>query len=422
MNGPEDFWASGPDGRERMTRLGFSTERLARIDRFLTERYIEPGRIPCAQLIVARRGEVAHSTVLGLRDVERGLRCEEDTLFRIYSMTKPLTSVALMMLWEEGAIALDDPVEKHIPEWRDLGVFKAGIVGGFVTDRPARPMQVVDLMRHTSGLTYGFQSRTNVDAAYRRLKIGDMPGVLTLEETVAALAALPLEFSPGEAWNYSISTDIVGYLVGRLSGMPFQDFLRTRILQPLKMVDTDFQVAPGQEHRLAACYGVGAQGGLALQEDPQTSPYLKPPVFYSGGGGLVSTAADYLRFMRMLANGGVLDGVRLIAPRTLKLMTANHLPGGQDLTNLSRSMFSESTYAGIGFGLGFAVVFDAPRTLIPGSNGEYYWGGAASTAFWIDPAEEVMAVLMTQLMPSSSYPIRRELRTLVYSALVETNG
>jgi CubicO group peptidase (beta-lactamase class C family) len=188
------------------------------------------------------------------------------------------------------------------------------------------------------------------------------------------------------------------------------------------MVDTDFQVAPGQEHRLAACYNAAPGGGLTLQEDPKTSPYLQPPVFYSGGGGLVSTAADYLRFMRMLANRGELDGVRLIAPKTLKLMTANHLPGGQDLTTLSRSMFSESTYAGIGFGLGFAVVFDAPRTLIPCSNGEFYWGGAASTAFWIDPTEEVMALFMTQLLPSSTYPIRRELRTLVYSALVEPNG
>jgi len=405
-----------------MTRLGFSKDRLARIDRFLAERYVGPGRIPCAQFVVARRGEVAHSSVLGLQDVERGVKCQDDTLFRIYSMTKPLTCIALMMLWEEGVIALDDPVEKHIPQWRDLGVFKAGIVGGFVTERPARPMQVVDLMRHTSGLTYGFQSRTNVDAAYRKLKIGDMPGALTLEETVDALAALPLEFSPGEAWNYSISTDIVGHLVGKISGVPFQDFLRTRILQPLKMVDTDFQVAPGQEHRLAACYNAAPGGGLTLQEDPKTSPYLQPPVFYSGGGGLVSTAADYLRFMRMLANRGELDGVRLIAPKTLKLMTANHLPGGQDLTTLSRSMFSESTYAGIGFGLGFAVVFDAPRTLIPCSNGEFYWGGAASTAFWIDPTEEVMALFMTQLLPSSTYPIRRELRTLVYSALVEPNG
>jgi len=404
-----------------MSRLGFSTERLARIDRFLAERYIDSGRYPCAQFVLSRRGEVVHSSVLGLRDVERGLKCEEDTLFRIYSMTKPLTSVAFMMLWEEGAVALDDPVEKYIPDWRDLGVFSGGLSGAFAATPAARPMQVVDLLRHTSGLTYGIQARTNLDAAYRKLKIADSHGDLGMDETIAALAKMPLEFSPGEAWNYSVSTDVLGYLIGRISGMPFQDFLRTRVLQPLKMVDTDFQVAPGQEHRFAACYAI-EKDGFTLQDDPATSPFLKPPRFHSGGGGLVSTAADYLRFTHMLANRGELDGVRLLAPRTLKLMTANHLPGGRDLTHLSRSLFSESTNAGIGFGLGFAVVFDAPQTLLSGSNGEFYWGGAASTAFWIDPVEELTAVFMTQLLPSRSYPIRRELRTLVYSALMEPNA
>jgi CubicO group peptidase (beta-lactamase class C family) len=354
--------------------------------------------------------------------VERGVRLTDDTLFRIYSMTKPLTSVAMMMLVEEGAVALDDPVAKYIPEWADLGVFVAGVAGAYTTRTPERPMQIVDLLRHTSGLTYGFQNRTNVDAGYRELGVGEMASTLTLDETVAALAGLPLEFSPGEAWNYSVSTDVLGYLVGRISGMAFQDFLKTRIFGPLGMADTDFQVAPGQEHRFAACYAATPQGGIKLQDDPLKSPYLEPPRFYSGGGGLVSTAADYLRFNHMLLNGGALEGERLLAPKTLKLMTANHLPGGQDLTRLSRSLFSESTNAGIGFGLGFAVVFDAPQTLLPVSNGEFYWGGAASTAFWVDPLEEVTVVLMTQLLPSTAYPIRRELRTLVYSALTDSNA
>jgi CubicO group peptidase (beta-lactamase class C family) len=405
-----------------MSKLGFSKERLRRIDRFLEERYVGPGRLPGVQLVVSRRGEVAHATVLGLRDVERGVRLTDDTLFRIYSMTKPLTSVAMMMLVEEGAVALDDPVAKYIPEWADLGVFVAGVAGAYTTRTPERPMQIVDLLRHTSGLTYGFQNRTNVDAGYRELGVGEMASTLTLDETVAALAGLPLEFSPGEAWNYSVSTDVLGYLVGRISGMAFQDFLKTRIFGPLGMADTDFQVAPGQEHRFAACYAATPQGGIKLQDDPLKSPYLEPPRFYSGGGGLVSTAADYLRFNHMLLNGGALEGERLLAPKTLKLMTANHLPGGQDLTRLSRSLFSESTNAGIGFGLGFAVVFDAPQTLLPVSNGEFYWGGAASTAFWVDPLEEVTVVLMTQLLPSTAYPIRRELRTLVYSALTDSNA
>ncbi|HEX2560437.1 serine hydrolase domain-containing protein [Phenylobacterium sp.] len=401
---------------------GFSAERLGRIDRFIEEKYIAPGRLPCAQLVIARRGEVVHETVLGQRDLERGLPCEADTIFRIYSMTKPITSVALMILVEEGKVALDDPVERHIPEWKDLGVYAAGNVGAFATTRPARPMQVVDLMRHTSGLTYGFQNRTMVDYAYRKTGVGEMGGQLTLEGFIDQLAKLPLEFSPGEAWNYSVSTDVVGYLVQKISGQPFQDFLKQRIFDPLGMNETGFEVPAGQEKRFSACYNITPKGGLKLQDDPTTSGYLAPPAFYSGGGGLVSTTADYLKFAQMLLNRGALNGVRLIAPKTLQLMASNHLPGDADLTQMSRSMFSESTNAGVGFGLGFAVVMDPPKTLIPCSKGEFYWGGAASTAFWVDPVEELTAVFMTQAMPSSGYPIRRELRTLVYAALEEPNG
>jgi CubicO group peptidase (beta-lactamase class C family) len=406
----------------RMTRLGFSGERLERIDRFLDERYVRPGRLPGVQLVVSRRGEVAHSTVLGFADVERGVRLAPDAIFRIYSMTKPLTSVAMMMLVEEGRVALDDPVARYIPEWSGLGVYVGGIGGAYLTRPPERPMQVVDLLRHTSGLTYGFQNRSNVDAGYRELGVGEMDSRLTLEEMIAALSGLPLEFSPGEAWNYSVSTDVVGWLVERISGLSFQDFLRSRIFEPLGMVDTGFHVPPEKAHRLVACYSATPSGGIKLQDDPRNSPYLAPPRFYSGGGGLVSTAADYLRFSHMLLNGGTLEGVRLLSPKTLKLMTANHLPGGRDLTQLSRSLFSESTNAGVGFGLGFAVVFDAPQTLLPVSNGEFYWGGAASTAFWVDPLEQVAVVLMTQLLPSTTWPIRRELRTLVYSALTDSNA
>ena len=402
--------------------LGFSGERLARIDRFLQEKYIGAGRMPCAQFLLARQGEVVHETVLGNRDVERGTALTADTVFRIYSMTKPVTSVALMTLVEEGLIALDDPVAKHIPAWKDLAVFAAGVAPGFMTTPTARPMQVVDLLRHTSGLTYGFQSRTNIDAAYRKLKVDDVHAGHDLEGFIDMLAKLPLEFSPGEAWNYSVATDVCGYLVQKLCGKPLDQVLRERIFEPLKMVDTGFHVREDQRGRLGACYNATPQGGLKLQDDPQTSTYLQPPSFLSGGGGLVSTAADYLRFANMLLNGGELDGARILAPKTIQLMASNHLPGGKDLTELSRSLFSESTNAGVGFGLGFAVVFDPPKTLIPCSMGEYYWGGAASTAFWVDPVEQVTAVFMTQLLPSSSYPIRRELRTLTYAALMESQA
>lgn len=402
--------------------LGFSPERLARIDSFITEKYLTPGRMPCAQVLVARHGEIVHEFVGGQRDLARSLPAQSDTLFRIYSMTKPVTNIAFMMLVEEGKVALDDPVHRFIPEWKDLGVFAAGVAGGFMTKPVARPMQMVDLLRHTSGLTYGFQSRTNVDAAYRKLGVGEIGSTISLDDMIAALAGLPLEFSPGEAWNYSVSTDVLGYLVGRIAGVPFEQFLHDRIFGPLGMTDTDFQVRQGQGDRFAACYNAAPEGGLALQDDPTTSPYLAPPGLVSGGGGLVSTAADYMKFCQMLLNRGAYDGHQLIAPKTLDLMTANHLPDGKDLTQLSRSLFSEATNAGVGFGLGFAVVQDAPRTLVPCSDGEFYWGGAASTAFWVDPAEDLAVVFMTQVMPSSAYPIRRELRTLVYSALVEPHA
>ncbi|MDB5475352.1 MAG: beta-lactamase [Phenylobacterium sp.] len=405
----------------RAKTLGFSAERLARIDRFLEAKYVGPGKLPHAQFVLARQGQVVHQTLLGLQDPERGTPLAPDTVYRIYSMTKPIACVALMMLVEEGLIALDEPVAKYIPAWKDLGVFAAG-TGPYMTTAPARPMQVVDLLRHTSGLTYGFQSRTNVDAAYRKLKVENVFGEHDLEGMIELLAKLPLEFSPGEAWNYSVSTDVVGYLVQKVAGKPLSQVLAERIFQPLKMVDTGFFVREDQRSRFAACYDAAPGGKLKLQDDPTTSPYLAPPALESGGGGLVSTAADYLRFTTMLVNGGELDGVRILAPKTVKLMASNHLPGGKDLTELSRSLFSESTNAGVGFGLGFAVVFDAPKTLIPCSNGEFYWGGAASTAFWVDPVEEITAVFMTQLLPSSTYPIRRELRTLVYAALEETNG
>lgn len=399
--------------------LGFSPERLARLDGFLTEKYLASGRFPCAQVLIARHGEIAHQFVGGMRDLARAEPCEADTLFRIYSMTKPITSLAFMMLVEEGKVALDDPVHRFIPEWRDLGVFSAGVTGGFQTKPVARPMQMVDLLRHTSGLTYGFQNRTNVDAAYRKAGVGEIGSTLPLDDMIAKLAKLPLEFSPGEAWNYSVSTDVLGYLVGKIAGAPFEQFLQERIFGPLGMADTGFHVAQGQGERFGSCYNATPKGGLDLQDDARTSAYLAPPSFISGGGGLVSTAADYMRFCQMLLNRGEFGGHRLIAPNTLDLMTANHLPDGKDLTQLSRSLFSEATNAGVGFGLGFAVVTDPAKTLVPCSEGEFYWGGAASTAFWVDPIEDLAVVFMTQVLPSSAYPIRRELRTLVYSALVE---
>jgi len=409
---------------------GMSEARLQRLDEHLKRNYVDNGRFPGTHTLVYRRGKVVHSTVQGLADVERNVAVKDDTIFRIYSMSKPITSVAFMMLVEEAKVALDEPVAKYIPEWRNLGVYVGGMPtlgvqpGGpprFITRPTARPMQIVDLLRHTSGLTYGFQNRTNVDAAYRTLKIGNVDVSGTLQSMIEGVATLPLEFSPGEAWNYSISTDVLGYLIGKISGKPFEQFLKERVFYPLGMVDTAFYVPEEKAHRFAACYSADGKGGKVLQDDPAKSAYLKPPSFVSGGGGLVSTSADYLKFCRMLLGGGALGNARLLSPKTLALMTTNHLPGNKTLPELSRSLFSEATYDGVGFGLGFAVTMDAARTLIPGSAGEFWWGGAATTSFWIDPAEDLAVVFMTQNLPSAAYPVRRELRTLVYSAITESN-
>ncbi|MBL8558320.1 MAG: beta-lactamase family protein [Hyphomonadaceae bacterium] len=397
--------------------LGLDAARLKRIDAYFAEKYIGPGKLPCALTMVARGGEVAHLGVQGFADVERGEKIAEDTVFRIYSMTKPITSAAFMMLVEEGKVALDDPVHRFIPEWRDLGVFKAGFIGTFQTSRPSRPMLMVDLLRHTSGLTYGFQNRTNVDAAYRKNSIGELTRAGTLDGMIEGLAKLPLEFSPGDAWNYSVSTDVLGYLVEKISGVPFPQFLKERIFDPLGMDDTGFAVSPRGVDRFASCYAATPKGGIFRQDDARASAYLETPAFVSGGGGLVSTAHDYLQFCRLFLNNGEVGGKRLLGRKTIELMTMNHLPGGQSLTDMSRSLFSEVAYDGVGFGLGFAVTTDPARTLLPGSAGEYSWGGAASTYFWIDPKEELIAIFMTQLLPSTLYPLRRELRTLVYSAL-----
>jgi len=400
----------------RAAALGFDGERLARIDRFLAERYVKPGLLPGALLLVARKGELVHKTVLGHASLANNKRLEEDTIFRIYSMTKPVTSIALMMLAEEGRISLDDPVARWIPSWREQTVYRAGQPGAFNARLVDAPMRVIDLMRHTSGLTYGFQNRTNVDAAYRSLRL-DAFEAESLEALVEGLARVPLEFSPGTSWNYSVSTDVVGHLVSLASGLPFDEFVRTRILAPLGMVDTDFHVPEAKVARCAECYVRSAAGALT---PGQLGSFLAPPRAPSGGGGLVGTAGDYLRFCEMLRRGGELGRVRLVGPKTLAQMRTNHLPGGKDLVDLAPpGMFSEAAYQGMGFGLGFAMVTDPARYGVTASRSEFSWGGMASTAFWVDPVEDLCVVFMTQLMPSSTYPIRRELRTMVNAAIVE---
>jgi CubicO group peptidase (beta-lactamase class C family) len=399
--------------------VGLSSPRLARIREHF-QRYIDAGQLAGTVTLLARRGRLAYLEAQGHLEIERQRPMSADAVFRIYSMTKPIATVGLMMLYEQGRLQLDDPLHRFIPSWKDLQVFVSGNHPTFKTVPVERPMTVRDLLTHTSGLTYGFMERTNVDAAYRKLGIADAgrPGY-TLQHMIDALAKLPLEFSPGTLWNYSVSTDVVGYLIEVISGQRLDRYLAEHVFQPLGMHDTGFVVREDQVPRFAANYLHEAGGALTLLDDPAQSQY-RECTFFSGGGGLVSTAPDYFRFAAMLRNRGELDGIRLLGRKTIELMTMNHLPAGQDLTQLAQAgLFTETAYAGVGFGLGLSVMQSPARAQILGTPGEYAWGGAASTAFWVDPAEDLIVIFMTQLMPSSTYPLRRELRVLTYGALID---
>jgi CubicO group peptidase (beta-lactamase class C family) len=396
---------------------GFDEGRLARIDAHFA-RYVDDGRLPGWLLLVSRGGQVVHLSTYGQRDKEAALPVELDTLFRMYSMTKPVTSAAAMMLYEEGAFELKDPVARFIPAFADMRVFKGGSALAPVTVPATEPMRIWHLLTHTAGLTYGFHHAHPVDAIYRAagFEWGSPPGA-DLAECCEQWAQLPLLFEPGSEWNYSVSTDVLGRVVEVASGQTLDRFFAERIFEPLGMTDTGFSA--GDLDRLAALYTRNPASGEAFRIDMMGDAAKKPPAMLSGGGGLVGTAADYHRFTQMLLGEGQLEATRLLSPRTLRYMTSNHLPGGADLEAFGRPLFAETTFDGVGFGLGFSVVDDPVRNKVLGSRGEFAWGGAASTAFWVDPVEEVTAMFLTQLLPSSTYPIRTQLKQLVYQALVD---
>ena len=400
--------------------LGFDDERLARIAPFLAKTYIDSGRLPNAQLVIARDGQPVHYTKLGsMGDDKRELR--NDALFRIASMTKPVTSIAFMQLVEQCEVALEEPVARIFPEFADLKVYAGG--GGaipFAPGKPASAMRFVDLLTHMSGLTYGLQNRNNIDAAYRENNFDFARDHLDSDAFIEKLSKLPLEFAPGTGWNYSVSTDVLGVAVERISGMRLGDYFEKHIFAPLGMTDTHFGVAEGQSERLVDAYAYQPGHAPKMINAGATSKLNEPGAFDSGGGGLIGTIADYHRFSTMLLNGGELDGARIVSPKTIRLMRTNHLPNNADLTEMSSSLFSEANHAGTGFGLGFAMVIDPSKTLMPSSEGEFYWGGAYSTAFFVDPVERITMVFMTQVYPSSTYPIRRQLKTLIYSALTDS--
>ena len=403
---------------------GFDLNRLERLTTHLQGRYIDEGKISGCQLALMRHGYLAYQRSLGQMDLGRGRSMADDAIFRIYSMTKPVTSVALMMLYERGLFQLDDPVFRWVPSWQEQCVYVAGDgEGSYQTESLRRPVSIRDLLRHTSGLTYGGQLMSvgvehPVDYRYRSLRATSADRHSSMMDFMDKLSQIPLAYQPGEQWMYSLATDACGALVEIISGQPFSQFLQEHIFDPLGMVDTGFQVRPHQRSRLVVNYRRDSNQKLALIDDSETSSYLDEPAFFSGGGGLVGTTADYLRFCEMLRRGGELDGARVLGPRTLEMMTRNHLKDGKDLAAWALGMFSESPNRGVGFGLGFASVIDPVVAGVMGG-GDYYWGGAASTLFLVDPREQISLVFMTQLMPSSTYNFRGQLKSIVYSAIVD---
>jgi len=406
-------------------RSGLSAERLERITDHLNRNYIEPGKITGCQVAVSRHGHLAYFKSFGEMDRERGKATADDTLYRIYSMSKPITSVALMTLYEQGYFQLDDPVYRVIPEWRNHKVWVGGEGDKIELAKPNRPMSFRDVLSHTSGLTYGSMLESlgapaetdPVAQAYAKVGVRRGEGE-TLHDFAMKLAQVPLRYQPGERWMYSLATDVCGYLVEAISGKRFDKYLQETIFDPLKMKDTGFSVAPKDVGRFAANYRRKGDKTLQLTDDPEASTYLKEPSFFSGGGGLVGTTADYIRFAEMLRRGGELDGERILGPRTLDLMTRNHLKGGKDLTQMAIGGFSETANSGVGFGLGFAMTLDEVATGSMGE-GDYYWGGAASTIFWVDPKEDLTVVFMTQLMPSATFNFRGQLKSIIYSSIVD---
>ncbi len=423
---------------ESPDKLGLSADRLQRVDDWL-QHQVSCGRLAGASVMIGRRGKVGFFEAAGMADQEQQRQFDRNSIVRIFSMTKPITTVAAMMLYERGHFQLDDPIARYLPEFADTPVWCGGDAGITSTEQQQNPITVKQLMNHTSGLTYEFMRSSPVDALYRERRINFQGTEDNLAEMTTKLAQAPLMCQPGSQWNYSVSTDVLGRLIEVWSGQSLRDFFIEEILQPLGMHDTDFSVSTDKAHRFSALYGPTGGGGLGnvgrtdtgndlaakapmplqlLESSDHSSRYTRPTPLYSGGGGLTGSIDDYSRFCQMILNGGELNGVRLLSPLTVEYMCTNHLPDNRDMAAMGQPVWSETNYDGIGFGLGFAVVLDPVKAHTLTSAGECHWGGAASTFFWTDKKHELFTVLFTQLMPSSTYPLRRELRTLVYQSIV----
>ena len=397
--------------------MTFDTHRLKRIDEHF-KAYVDDGRLAGWQVMVGQHDEVVHTATYGVADLASSRPVADDTLWRIYSMTKPIVSVAAMQLWEQGVFELTDPISRWLPAFADVRVWADGTNSAPRTVPATEPIRMWHLLTHTSGLTYGFMQLHPVDAIYRAAGMDfGYPRGSDLAVACDLLATMPLKFQPGSAWSYGVSTDVLGRVLEVMTGKPLDELLVDQLLGPLGMTDTTWWVDAPDLDRLATLYVIA--GGELVPYPPLGDVALSKPRVLNGGGGLISTAADYWRFCRMLHNGGELEGTRIVGPRTLDLMGANHLPGNQDLAVVNSGGFAETIFEGIGFGLGFATVLDPLPGKTGASAGELFWGGLASTAFWVDRSTGVSAAFYTQLVPSSTYPIRSQLRQLVYSALLD---
>ncbi len=395
-------------------KVGMSSERLDRLGT-LNRKYVEEGKLAGVMTMVARHGKVVHLNAEGVFGVNDETPLKEDTLFRIYSMTKPITAVALMMLYEEGAFQLSDPVSKFLPQFEKMTVWK----GDHVEDAKTQ-ITMHQLLTHTSGLTYGFHKKNPVDERYQKEKLNE---VKDLDEFIDKLTDIPLLFEPGERWNYSVASDVLGAVAEKISGQPYDEFLQERIFDPLGMSDTFFNVPAEKLARFTTNhYWNPKEKKLGAMGEQNSINQFTGRTLFSGGGGLVSTIGDYMKFAEMLRRGGILNKARILSPKTIAYMSMNHLPatvkatgsGEAPGTNLS------TTFKGTGFGLGFGVWTDPALSGVMSSEGAYYWGGAAGTLFWIDPEEDLIAIGMMQLM-GSPWPYRREMMVATYQAINELN-
>jgi CubicO group peptidase (beta-lactamase class C family) len=399
--------------------LGLDPTRLDRIQTHFAK-YVDEGKLPGFHITVSRAGQLAYSTTYGHADVENGKPIADDTIYRIYSMTKPLCAVAAMILWEEGLFEMHDQVKWFIPSFANQKVFRSGTLTAPRYEPVTEPMEMWHLFTHTAGLTYGFVYSNPVDQMYRNAGFEwGVPRDASLGDICDMLADLPLMFQPGTEWAYSMSIDVIGRVVEVLSGMSLGEFMKKRIFDPLGMTDTAFHCDAEKADRLAALYVPNPADRKILRNDVAGAAALHEPKAHLGGGGLVSTTSDYLTFAEMLRNGGELNGVRILSPRTVKFMASNHLPNNADLTAFGRPLFAETAFDGVGFGLSMSVTLDPVTAKVPGSAGDYGWGGAASTNFTVDPKEDLVYMIMTQLMPSSTWPLRPQLKQLVHQALVD---